>query len=111
MEEKRKAPRVPYNATFRVDSIFRQNNEIIKGIESEIKAFDISRRGLGFKSTVELPIDFYFDINLYLEENIHFFTVLKIIRKRKISDIYEYGCEFVGLAENLAMKIGAKDFV
>ncbi|MBP2027674.1 hypothetical protein J2Z35_001471 [Acetoanaerobium pronyense] len=105
MQERRKAPRIPYNAKFNVDSLFRENHDILNDIETEIEAFDISRRGLGFKSFVDLPLDFYFDVNLYLSESIHFFTVLKIIRKRQAENCFEYGCEFVGLAENLAMKI------
>ena len=29
MQERRKAPRVPYNAKFNVDSLFRENHDIL----------------------------------------------------------------------------------
>ena len=105
MEDRRKHNRIPFKVSLVVDSLFKHNNTKIENLDAEITVYDISPRGVGFYSKADLPIDFYFDAEISFDENRHFLTVLRIVRKTDIEDGYNYGCEFVGLADNLALII------
>ncbi len=102
MENKRKYNRIPFKVTLLVDCLFKQDNTIIDGLDAEIVVQDVSHRGIGFLSKADLPIDFYFNAEISFGEDKRFLTVLRILRKAEIEYGYNYGCEFVGLADNLA---------
>lgn len=102
MEERRKHDRIPFQVTLVIDSLFKQNNTKINNLDAKITVYDVSPRGLGFQSKVDLPTDFYFDAEITFDEDKHFLTVLRIIRKEQVDDCFNYGCEFIGLADNLA---------
>lgn len=99
--EKRKYKRLKADLTLNVSNLFKQNNINIRNIDSPIAVTDISKSGIGFRSKSILPIDFYFNAALKLgsEEDV-IYCVIKIIRCQPVpdSDLYAYGCEFVGLA-------------
>ncbi len=99
--EKRKYKRLKADLTLNVSNLFKQNNINIRNIDSPITVTDISKSGIGFRSKSILPIDFYFNAALKLgsEEDV-IYCVIKIIRCQPVpdSDLYAYGCEFVGLA-------------
>ncbi len=105
MQERRKHDRIPFEVSLVVDSLFKQNNTIIDNLDAKITVYDISLRGIGFSSKADLPVDFYFDAEISVDENKHFLIVLRIIRKEEDKDGFNYGCEFVGLADNLALII------
>ena len=107
MREKRKAERLPFKMTLRVESLYKQNNEVIDNIKEDLEVTDISKTGIGFSSHVEMPLNYYFNANIRLEEEKHFFSVLKIIRKDndKNGKLIHYGCEFVGLADILSSAV------
>ncbi len=105
MQERRKHNRIPFQVTLMINSLFKQNNTKIDNLDAKIIVYDLSLRGLGFHSKVDLPIDFYFDAEIAFDQDKHFLTVLRIIRKEKEDQAYNYGCEFIGLADNLALSI------
>ena len=108
MREKRKAERLPFKMTLRVESLYKQNNEVIDDIKEDLEITDISKTGIGFSSHVEMPLSYYFNANIKLEEEKHFFSVLKIIRKDSDDhnkNLFHYGCEFVGLADILSSAV------
>ncbi len=105
MKERREFKRLPIQLIVDIDSLFKQGNEVISGMNEAIEVVDISRRGIGFLSKGDLPLDYYFDAQLQLGEMKFFNCVVKIIRKEKLDEGYRFGCVFVGLAECLAKKV------
>lgn len=105
MITERRFERFPYQFKMTVDKMYHQDHEELQNIEAEIDVFDISKRGLGFVSVSDLPVDFYFNANIIFDRENHFLCVLKIVRKEALTKGYSYGCEFVGLAETLASLI------
>lgn len=108
MREKRKNHRLPIHLKLGINRLFRQNDEEIILGDEQIQVVDISKTGLGFICKDDLPLDYYFNCKIEFENDSFFYGVLKIIRKQrdlKQADFFNYGCEFVGLAEFLASKI------
>lgn len=106
--ERRKHKRLPIELQLSINKMFRQNNEVIDNLDASVKVIDISKSGMGFVSKAVLPLDFYFDGKIVLDNKDFFYAVIKIVRIRNWgtdSDEYFYGCEFVGLAPFLANKI------
>lgn len=102
MDDRRKYKRIPFNIKLVVDSLYKQDHVELNNLESEIEILNISKSGLGFESRADLPMDFYFNAHIVLDEEKRFFGVLKIIRKGELEDGFSYGCEFVGLADILS---------
>lgn len=105
MEDRRKNKRLPMKLELKITSLFRQDNDFIPELNEEIDVINISKAGLGFKCKHELPLDFYFDANIKLTGEKHFFCVLKIVRVEKKEEEYFVGCEFVGLADVLSKSV------
>ncbi len=103
MEERRRYNRLPVDIYIHVDSLYREGKEALEEINKDIEVIDISKGGIGFVTTVELPLNFFFNARISLGEDRSFYSVLKIIRTRyeKEQALYHYGCEFVGLADIL----------
>lgn len=78
---------------------------MIPDINESIKIRDISKSGLGFVCKHELPLNYYFDAKIQLTPEKYFFAVLKIVRIDKADEGYIVGCEFIGLADILSMKV------
>ena len=109
MDEKRKFKRLPLKLELTISSLFKQDYELISNINENIEVKDISKNGIGFVCKHELPINYYFDAKVQLDDNKFFHTVIKIIRVQKTDDGYSVGCEFVGLADILAMQVDMYD--
>lgn len=105
MEEKRKYKRLPLKLEITISTLFKQDYEIIPDINEGIIVKDISKAGIGFTCNKELPLNYYFDANIKLADDEHFFSVLKIVRVRKLENEYFIGCEFVGLADILSSRV------
>lgn len=103
--EKRRYKRMKVHLILNVSNLFKQDNINIRNLDSPIEVTDISKSGIGFRSKSILPINFYFNaaIQLGSEEDI-LYSVIKIIRCMPVedSDLYAYGCEFVGMAPVLS---------
>lgn len=105
-QERRRDRRLPVDLHLEISHMFRQNHEVIEGIDAEITVTDISRTGIGFVSSAKLPVDYYFNAKIKLDEKECFSSVVKILRQVGIEEKeYIYGAEFVGLAPFLADKI------
>lgn len=100
MEEKRRYKRLPVELNLEVSEVFKQDNDVISDLNTEIDVFDISKAGIGFTTSTYIPIGYYFNATIMLstsEQKI--LTVVKILhREESDNGIYRYGCEFVGLA-------------
>ncbi len=104
--ERRKYPRLPIELKLDINTIYKQDYDIIKDLDKHIDVIDISMSGIGFVSGSDLPLNYYFDATFLLNDGEFFIAVVKIIRKFKLeNDNYNYGAEFVGLAPFLAEKI------
>ena len=86
--------------TLEISSLFKQDSEKIEGLDAPIHVTDISKGGIGFISTSDLPLDYYFNACIQLgSEDAKLFTVIKLLRKEFLEDgNILYGCELVGLA-------------
>lgn len=105
MEEKRKNERLPLKLELTITSLFKQDYDLIPNINESIKVDNISKSGIGFTCGHELPLDYYFDAKIQLTPDKYFYAVLKIVRMDKIEDGYFVGCEFIGLADILGMRV------
>ncbi|MBQ9437841.1 MAG: PilZ domain-containing protein [Lachnospiraceae bacterium] len=76
------------------------------GQQIEINVSDVSKSGIGFKSTSVLAIGSIYetDMVIWTNEKIHVF--LEIVRIEKVGSLtYYYGASFVGLPEMDAARI------
>lgn len=100
MEEKRRYKRLPVKLNLEVSEVFKQDNDVISDLNTEIDVFDISKAGIGFTTSTYIPLGYYFNATIVLstsEQKI--LTVVKILHREEQDDgLYRYGCEFVGLA-------------
>ena len=89
--EKRRYNRHKANLTLNVSKLFKQDYINIRNLDSPINITDISKGGIGFRSKSILPLDFYFDAVLQLDdEKDPINCVVKIIRCQPVdnSDLY-----------------------
>lgn len=101
--EKRKSKRFPVKLELNVSQLFKQEQIEKLDAEAPITVVDVSREGIGFKSTGDLPLNYYFNARLELSgpENT-LFCVVQIIRKQQLNDgTFSYGCIFIGMASVL----------
>lgn len=100
MEEKRKYKRLPISLKLEVSEVFKQNNDVIRDLNAEIEVFDISKNGIGFRTTTLIPEGYYFNATMTLESSEQkLMTVVKILHRFDLADgMYRYGCEFTGMA-------------
>ncbi len=102
MKERRKFKRLPVEIKLTIESLYRQNNESLEELNESIIVTDVSKTGIGFMSSAELPMDYYFNARIEIDDERKFYGVMKIIRKAQDEDgAYHFGCEFVGMADIL----------
>lgn len=100
--EKRRAKRLPIKLDLTISDLFCQNNVKANIEEADIEVFDVSTKGIGFRSKSVLPINFYFNAKIVLGDPDNLvYTVIKIIRVQETENEFIYGCEFVGLPDIL----------
>jgi hypothetical protein len=99
MSEKRKYKRLPIKLALEVSNMFSQDGSIDIG-NAEFNVFNISKAGLGFTSTTEIPLGYYFNATIEFEGTEDCMKyVVKVIRSEELEgNEHLYGCEFVGLA-------------
>ena len=100
MQDKRRSKRLPIQLELVVSKLFRQEASATIEMNESIRVVDVSKRGIGFVSKNELPLNYYFNARLELgsQEN-SLYCVVKIIRKNQKEDgTFSYGCEFIGMA-------------
>lgn len=99
--EKRRHKRLNADLTLNISNLFKQDNVTVAGTDAPIRVTNISKGGLGFKTTATLPMGYYFNAKIKLgNEDSMLYTVVQIVRSELDSDdntIY-YGAQFIGLA-------------
>lgn len=100
MQEKRKFRRLPIDLHLDVSEIFKQDNDVIRDLNTEIEVFDISKAGIGFTTSTFIPEGYYFNATIIFNTSDQkILTVVKILHRSQLDDNrYRYGCEFTGLA-------------
>lgn len=105
MQEKRRFKRLPVSMKLEISSLFKQDNVLLSDIDAPISVSDISKGGIGFTSSSNLPLGFYFNacIQMGSADDAKLYCVVKIIRKESRPDgENNYGCELVGIAPVLS---------
>lgn len=100
MQEKRRYKRLPIELKLEVSEVFKQDNDVIRDLNTAINVIDISKAGIGFSTSTYLPEGYYFNATIVLETSEQkILTVVKILHREQLNDTeYRYGCEFTGLA-------------
>ena len=100
MQEKRRSKRLPIQLELVVSKLFKQEASATVEINKPINVVDVSKLGIGFVTSNDFPLNYYFNARLELgsPEN-SLYCVVQIIRKLPREDgSISYGCEFVGMA-------------
>ena len=94
MEERRRYKRLPIKLELEVSEVFKQD------LNAEIDVVDISKSGIGFCTSSIIPVGYYFNATILMENTDQkLLTVVKILRRTEDGENnFHYGCEFVGLA-------------
>lgn len=100
MQEKRRSKRMPIDLELVVSKLFRQQEIDNMDVNAPIHVVDVSKLGIGFVTTNDFPLDYYFNAKLELgSPDNSLYCVVRIIRKAPKEDgTIAYGCEFVGMA-------------
>lgn len=107
--ERRKFKRFPFKITLKIEELYKQDDVKIEVVDEVFEVVDLSRSGVGFLCGQDFPLEFYFNAKISIDEEKHFYSVVKIIRKREEEDKFHYGCEFVGLADILSSVVDDLD--
>ncbi len=102
MSEKRRAKRLPVDILLEVQTLYQQDYVQLDEVNETIEVTNISKNGLGFRCKTEMPLHYYFNARITIDEEKFFYSVVKIIRKEMKADHWYFGCEFVGLADILS---------
>ncbi len=103
MEERRRAKRMPVTLSLDITKLYKQDNILVSNLHAPIEVVNISKTGIGFISESILPLGFYFNANINLNNQDTLRCVIKIVRRQPLEDQKTmYGCEFVGMAAILS---------
>ncbi|WP_432665818.1 PilZ domain-containing protein [Wukongibacter baidiensis] len=105
MEDKRKSKRLPVNINLEIESLYQSGDKTFDDINDKVTLINVSKTGIGLISDIELPIGYYFNAKITIDEEKMFYSVLRIVRNQKINSGFMVGCEFVGLADVLSDSI------
>lgn len=105
--DRRKYRRFPIELSLTASKLFKQDHVCMDDVNADISLIDISRTGVGFTCSKELPLNYYFDTKITFEGKDFFYCVIKILRTANSPEEgrFFYGAEFVGLAPFLADKV------
>ena len=104
MEEKRRARRLDLDITIELERI--DSTEGVTNLKmTNVDVIDLSRSGVGFKTTQELEIGSIYNTKLQTWQKDTIEAILKIVRCSKKGDEYHYGATFVGMIDKDALKI------
>lgn len=103
--ERRKFKRLPVNIKLVIETLYKQDAVRLEDVNEKIVVTNISKTGIGFMSEHEMPLEYYFNAKIIIDDEKYFFSVLKIVRKEADENQFYYGSEFVGLADILSKSI------
>ncbi|MGL5259038.1 MAG: PilZ domain-containing protein [Lachnospiraceae bacterium] len=94
MDEKRRAERLELISKIQIKRLDNHHSE-----EVPIDVFNLSKRGIGFTCSMELPKGSMYEgeLTIWTKEVIHVF--MEIVRKDQISNGYSYGGTFLGMPD------------
>jgi len=103
MEEKRKHKRLDLDVSIQLERLDEDGVTTLKYIH--VNVTDISRSGLGFKSSQQLDVGTYYDtkIQIWTKEVVD--AVIEIVRVGEENGEYHYGAIFIGMTDTDALKI------
>lgn len=103
MEEKRRHKRLELDVSVQLEKLDKDGITTLKYIHVDVT--DISRSGLGFKTSKKLETGTYYDtkIQIWTKEVVD--AVIEIIRSEEIEGGYKYGGAFLGMSDTDALKI------
>lgn len=113
--EKRWAKRMSINAKIKLQSI--KNNKTVafelNKEDIEVEVTNISKGGMGFKTTEFLPLNSYYEAKVVLWTRESFDSIVEIVRMENDGeeDKISYGCKFVGLSPADQFKIDVYQIV
>ena len=104
MEDRRREKRMPFTVSLEINNLYKQDNVLVTDIQAPIEVIDISKSGLGFITTSVLPLGYYFNANINLNNNDNMLhCVIQIIRNQRLEEGKTlYGCSFIGMADVLS---------
>lgn len=103
MEERRRCKRLDLDVSVELERLDQDGITTLKYAHVEVQ--DISKTGMGFHALQELEIGSLYNtrIQIWTKEIIE--SVVKIVRRDKKGDVYNYGAQFVGMTDTDALKI------
>jgi PilZ domain. len=104
MQERRSAKRMPFTMSLEINNLYKQDNVLVVDLQAPVEVTNISKTGIGFKTTSVLPLGYYFNANINLNNNENILhCVIQILRSQPMEDgTTAYGCSFVGMADVLS---------
>ena len=109
MEERRRNKRLDLKVTIQLDRLDEGEITTIKYATVDVQ--DISKSGIGFRSFQALEIGGLYKTKVKIWTNETIRTIVKIVRCQRVEDLFEYGCQFVGMNEADELKIGIYQMV
>ncbi len=103
MEEKRKHKRLELDVSVQLERLDRDGVTTLRYVHVDI--IDLSRSGIGFKSSQPLEIGSYYDTKLTIWTKEVIDAVIEIVRCQQTDNGYVYGAEFIGMTDTDALKI------
>jgi len=94
MSEQRRAKRFSVVASMPSNPQMNFEQVHLESVNATIEVLDISTTGIGFRSKTELPIKYFVNDKIAIEDTF-FYSILKIVRKDFFGDWWHFGCEFV----------------
>lgn len=114
MQERRKSNRMKIDVKIKLNSVRNQNTDTSRLNKDEItvELVDLSKDGLGFKTTEKLELNTYYDTTVVLWTKETFETVIEIVRMENYGDgPTVYGCRFIGIMPSDQLKIQIYEMV
>lgn len=103
MEEKRKHKRLDLDVSIELERLDEEGYTTLKYVH--VTVTDISRSGIGFKSSQKLETGSYYNtkIQIWTKEVVD--AVIEIVRVDEADGEYHYGAIFIGMTDTDALKI------
>lgn len=108
MQEKRKSKRLDIDVKIKLNSVKNLKNVTNMNKDNiDVNLVNISRDGLAFKSSEELKLNTFYDVNIVLWTKETFKSVIEIVRMENPDNEDEilYGCRFIGIKPADQLKI------
>ena len=106
-EERRKSNRMSIDVKIKLNAI--RNSGDLNGLnknEFNVEVINLSKDGMAFKSSEDIPIHTFYDTTVVLWTGEQFQTVVEIVRKDSVDEeLILYGCRFIGIMPADQLKI------